>query len=57
MVFIGAEWVSESYDHSNQSSSFNYQVSKVMELMTLYHLHFTKLYLQIHILAEFKQTS
>jgi hypothetical protein len=57
MVFIGAEWVSASYDRSNQSSSFKYQVSKVMGLIALYHLHFTKLSLQIHILAEIKQTS
>jgi len=38
IVFTGAEWVSPCYDHSNQSSSFEYQVSKVMGLMTLYYL-------------------
>jgi len=35
MVFTGAEWVSPCYDRSNQSSSSEYQVSKVMGLMTL----------------------
>ena len=56
MVFIGAEWVSPSYDHSDRSGSFEYQVSEVMGLMTLYFLYLNKLSLQIHILAKIKRT-
>ena len=41
MAFIGAEWVSSSCDHSNRSSSFEDQVSKVMGLMALYYLYLT----------------
>ena len=56
MAFIGAEWVSPFNDHLNRSSLFDYQVSEVIGLMTVYYSYLTKIFLQIHILAKIRRT-
>ena len=52
MVFIGAEWVSPSYECDILSCSCDIQVSKVMGKTTQYCLYPTNVSLQTHILAK-----